>query len=309
MVVPWLEFGSARLAEPFFDQTVARLRRADPPAREETSGLETLLEFGETLPPVTPCGFIFHVSGCGSTLVANVLKKAAHTVVAAEMQPLSILLNPDAARFAEGPERSWEKLREAAYRALVSLLANYRSHSRERVVIKFPSWTIRYWAVVRSIWPSVPALVILREPVEVMVKAMPGTMGWMALKNTPEQACRLLGWSRSPDSVAEMSREEYAARVVGGYLAAAAAMPREGTKVVDYRDLDAGEMREIGEYFGLEIPAEKIERVLGVDAKDPDGVRPFQSDSARKQARATPLIRVAAYRWADADYRSLQKRA
>ena len=106
-----------------------------------------------------------------------------------------------------------------------------------------------------------------------------------------------------------MSGEEYAARVVGGYLDAAAAMPQDRTKVVDYRDLDAVEMREIGEYFGLEIPAEKIERVLRVDAKDPDGVRPFQSDTASKQARATPKIRDAAFHWADAGYRSLKMRA
>ena len=313
VVVPWLDFGAATLAEPFFDQTVARLRRADPPAKEETSGLETLLEFGETLPPVTPAGFIFHVSGCGSTLVANALKRALGTVVVTEMQPLSILLTPDAAGFAEGSGLSWEELREAAYRALVSLLANYRSHSPERVVIKFPSWTIQHWAVVRSIWPTVPTLVIIREPVEVMVKAMPGKMGkmmgWMELKNSPEQACRVLGWSSSPDSVAKMSREEYAARVVSGYFAAAAAMPRDRTKVVDYGDLDAGEMQEIGKYFGLEIPAEKIEQVLGVNAKDPEGVRPFRSDRESKQARATPLIRVAAFHWADADYRSLKKRA
>ena len=269
-MVPWLEFGAARLAEPFFDQTVARLRRTNPPAKEETSQLETLLEFGETLPPAIPSGFIFHVSGCGSTLVANVLKRAAHTVVAAEFQPLSILLNPDAASFAEGSGVSWEKLREAAYRALVSLLANYRTHRPEQVVIKFPSWTIHHWPVVRAIWPSVPALVIVREPVEVMVKALPGKMGWMELKNTPEQACRLLGWNTPPELVAEMSREEYAARVVGGYLAAAATMPRERTKAVDYGDLDAGEMREIGDYFGLDVPLEKIERVLGVDAKDPE---------------------------------------
>ncbi len=80
-VVRWLEFGSAKLSGTVL-QTDGRKTalRTEPPASEAQSGLDTLLERGERLRPVTPAGFIFHVSRCGSTLIANALKTAERAV-------------------------------------------------------------------------------------------------------------------------------------------------------------------------------------------------------------------------------------
>ena len=79
--VNWVEVGSTPLAEPFFDQTLTRLREATPAAREILTDIDTLFRVGEVLPRPQPAGFIFHISRCGSTLLANALKTSDQVVV------------------------------------------------------------------------------------------------------------------------------------------------------------------------------------------------------------------------------------
>ena len=65
----WMDMSGVSLAEPFFQQTVERLR-ADG-RRELFTEFDVLLELEKQLDSVQPTGFIFHSSRCGSTLVAN----------------------------------------------------------------------------------------------------------------------------------------------------------------------------------------------------------------------------------------------
>ena len=90
----WMEFDGSTFAEPFFEQTISRLRQSTPAVREIDTDLETLLRAGKTRPKVAPAGFIFHVSHCGSTLVANALKTAKGAVVVAEHPVVANLLLP-----------------------------------------------------------------------------------------------------------------------------------------------------------------------------------------------------------------------
>lgn len=300
-VVRWLEFGSAKLAEPFFDQTVERLLRAEPRANQALTDVETLLGLTRDLSPVTPAGFIFHVSRCGSTLIANALKAAEGAVVVSEAPALSMLLHPDAESLTGGE-------REAILRSLISLFARYRTGEPARVVIKFPSWNLMRWRVVSSYWPEVPCVVVIRDPVEVIAANLEVPTGWMELKESPEVARRMFGWNDLPRPVEEMRDAEYAARVLRSFYTSASEMEDERTRVVDYQDLDGGEIREIGALFGLELPA-GMERLPGTYSKDPSGAQSFEPDGARKQKLATGLVRSAAMQWASGPYRELRKRA
>ena len=307
-VVRWLEFGSAKLAEPFFVQTIERLRHASPPANEAWSDLETLLKLAEGLPPVTPAGFIFHVSRCGSTLIANALKTADRAVVVSEAPPLSILLHPDSYSFGPSVD-TWDRMRQALFRALISIFAHYRGDEPAPVVIKFPSWNILFWSLVRSYWPHVPAIVIIRNPVEVMMGNLNGG-GWMEFKKSPELAGRLFGWENLPRSVEEMSGSEFAARVLRSFYRCAREMADQGARILDYQDIDARQIRAIAAFFQVDLPAScfPIERIFGVYSKDADSVQPFQPDGPRKQKLATGLVRSAAHQWATAAYRNLKSR-
>jgi hypothetical protein len=307
-VVRWLEFGSAKLAEPFFAQTVERLRHASPPAKEARSDLEALLELAEGLSAVTPAGFIFHVSHCGSTLIANALKTADRAVVVSEAPPLSILLHPDSYSFGPSVD-TWDRMRQALFRALISIFAHYRGDEPAPVVIKFPSWNILFWSLVRSYWPDVPAIVIIRDPVEVMMGNLNGG-GWMEFKKSPELAGRLLGWKNLPRSVQEMSDGEFAARVLRRFYTCAREMADQGSRILDYQEIDVRQIRAIAALFHVELPASRfpIEQILGVYSKDANGAQPFQPDGPRKQKLATGLVRSAAHQWATAAYRDLKSR-
>lgn len=299
VMVPWVEFGAGKLADLAFDQTVAQLLRAAPPARQAGSSLDAILNLARPLPRAVPAGFVFHVSHCGAELVAHALRTAADTVVVSEAPPFSNLLHPDAELFS-GEIAAWPDLRQRLYYALASLFACYRTGEPEQIVLKFPSWCLLYWRIVRAVWPEVPCVVILRDPVEVMVNSMAGG-GWMDLKQSPEQACRLLGWSDPPRPVDRMTDEEYAARILGSFFDVAAGMPVERTRMVDYRDLDAAGAQSIGEYFGLAAPLEQIERMISADS--------LKRERARAQSLATPLLRTAAFQWAAPGYERLKRRA
>ena len=82
--VEWLFFGHKVLSEPFFQQSVSRLRADNQNVATRTTGPNILLRCKQEIPP---SGFIFHVSRCGSTLLSNALKTVPGMVVISEANP------------------------------------------------------------------------------------------------------------------------------------------------------------------------------------------------------------------------------
>src|SRR6266700_3036006 len=74
--VTWIRKGPNLFSEPFFHDTVNRLRSLHPSAEERATGSQDLLALGAELPAVKPLAFIFHISRCGSTLIANSFREA-----------------------------------------------------------------------------------------------------------------------------------------------------------------------------------------------------------------------------------------
>ena len=214
-LVHWMEFGSTQLAEPFFSGTVDKLRAATPPAREMATDVETLLRVSSRLPATRPAGFIFHLSHCGSTLVANAMKTADRAVVVSESRPVSHLLRRSQTLSPYLQDR-WDRTRRMLLNSLFSLFAHYRTGEAEPLVIKFVSLDILGMQLVRSYWPEVPCVIVIRDPVEVMVTNLKGR-GWMSLKERPEYATGLLGWTDLPRPPAAMIDEEFCARVLGSF--------------------------------------------------------------------------------------------
>ena len=81
--VEWAYFGSRRLTEPFFEDSLRAARR-NPFARLFQH--ETRLPSSDSGPP--PAGFIFHTSRCGSTLIAQMLAALPRAVVISEAAPI-----------------------------------------------------------------------------------------------------------------------------------------------------------------------------------------------------------------------------
>src|SRR5580693_6151087 len=88
-MIRWVKVGSTRLTEPFYWQTVERACRECGPVQTLETDLQAIIDIGETLPSIVPAGLIFHVTRCGSTLVANAMRIANRTVVVCEHDLIS----------------------------------------------------------------------------------------------------------------------------------------------------------------------------------------------------------------------------
>src|SRR5689334_14673047 len=80
----WLEMTGVELAEPFFQQTVDRVKSKHPERREIFTEFDTLVQLEKTFDTVAPTGFIFHSSRCGSTLLANACRALDGAIVLSE---------------------------------------------------------------------------------------------------------------------------------------------------------------------------------------------------------------------------------
>jgi hypothetical protein len=304
--VRWMEFGTTPLAEPFLYHTVTRLREVNPPARELETDLEAVLRVGGQHAIIPPLGFIFHISRCGSTLIANALKLSRGTRVVSEARPITQLFLPYSDPGPYLADRRTQ-MRRMLLNSLFSIFANYNSTDVKPLIIKFMSINTLCMSTIRSFWPQVPCIVVIRDPVEVIVGNLTGG-GLMSYKTDPAMACEMFRWQCSRTHVENMANEEFCAKVVGRYLEAALNERGENCRVVDYEDINAAKIHDIAAFFKIEFSPQLniLDKVLGNYAKDPTASRQFEDDRARKQRSATSRVRDAAKRWAIPAYTSLR---
>src|SRR5688572_16934434 len=73
-MVDWCYAGSMRFTQPFFEDTVQQMfRRPFSLLFRHQTSFEFLGKLCDSQSGLTPTGFIFHMSRCGSTLVAQML--------------------------------------------------------------------------------------------------------------------------------------------------------------------------------------------------------------------------------------------
>ncbi len=290
--VMWVDFGSKGLDEPFFQETVLALQREK--AAQRLTGIAELVAAAKPLREVAPAGVILHISRCGSTLLSNALKAARSTAVLSEARTILLLTNPP-----------FEATRVELLRSVISLYSHRLEASS--IVLKCHPISLLNIRLIRSIWPAVPFVIVIRDPVEIMVSMFEKPAGWLQFFRTPLGGS-LFGW---PQEVgAAMAKEEYCGRVLGRFCEAA--MAEDDCTVLDYSALDETAIRYVAGLFGLELPAagsDVMQRILKVDAKDVEGRRRFEEDGARKRRAGTPLMRQMVEVWAEPQYQALKRRA
>jgi hypothetical protein len=297
-MVDWCHVGARRPTEPFFTDFVEK-RLRDPFAlvfRHQTR-LDDLVALCDAAPGLPPAGFIFHMSRCGSTLVAQMLAQLDENLVLSEPGPLESLLR---LRLHAGgvPERRWM----AWLRAIVAAMAQPRCGGERRVIVKLDTWAVLALPMLRRAFPEVPWIFLHRDPVEVLVSHQRSTAAAMVPGAFPPQ---LFGVGIG--ELGTLSREAYQARVLGSLCEAAAERLHDGGLAVAYEELPDAVPTSIAAHFGLSLQAGDVQRmaaVSGLDAKRPG--RPFSADSMAKQLEAPPTLRQAAERWATPAWTRLQ---
>jgi len=289
-VVRWCFTEGAQFDEPFFEQTIDCCLR--DPFRllfwRET-GIDALAELASEAPGLEPSGFIFHMSRCGSTLVARMLGSLPRVLVVSEAGPIDEILRTGAV--------DW-------LRWMVSALGQSRRPGQTRLVIKLDAWAIFALPLVREAFPAVPCVFVYRDPVEVVVSHL-GHRGYHTVPGTlpPEW----LGLSEL--MLQTLEPEQYVAAVLGAICDAAVARARAGAlTLVNYDSLPGSVAAAVAPLFGIAVgPAARAAFALaaGQDAKNP--YIQFVPDRADKRRRADARVREAVDVWLRPSYEALEQ--
>jgi hypothetical protein len=298
-MLDWCYFGQRRLTEPFFDQTIdVALRQPFNLLFRHQTPLAALAELYERDPGLPPSGFIFHVSRCGSTLVAQALATLAQTIVVAEAGPIDGVLQAHhhAPAISDAQRIAW-------LRWMVGAFGRPRSGQERHLVIKFDSWHTHDLPLIRRAFPEVPWIFVYRDPIEVLVShgRMPGLQMVPGLVDP-----RALGLD--PATIFELPQLEYRARVLAGiYQAATEHTPTLGGRLVPYHTLPGAIWDSLLSYFKIEHSADDVERLRQTaqrNAKRP--TQPFADDTTDKQQAASAELRALADRWVRPHYERLE---
>ncbi|MBA4044096.1 MAG: aspartyl beta-hydroxylase [Erythrobacter sp.] len=276
-LVEWANFGTAPLDDPFFEFPLRKARQ-HPVSR--LFGWCTPLS---RLAAETPCldGLVFHMSRCGSTLVAQVLAAMPGNLVLSEPAPFDALLQFCAAR-----EDIALETRIALLRGMAAALASERGAPVRRRFLKTDCWHAGALPLLRAAFPDCPWIFLYRDAREVLMShaRMPGG------QTLPGPHAALVGI----DDPAARPGLDFAARVLAATCHKAADHADVGGGIfVDYAELPEAVTTRILPHFGV-VPDAADTAAIAValrrDAKEPH--RAF--DPHERPARATAAAAVIA---------------
>jgi len=291
-VVEWIWCDTPRFTEAFLDDTFTRLMRhpANVLFRRRTT-LAQLEAWVDRSPGIPPTGFIFHVSRCGSTLLAHLLGRLDGALVLSEPGPVDSVIRAG--------ERLGRERQIALLRAMVGALGQARTPEQDRLFVKFDAWNTLQHDLIRETFPTTPRVFLYREPVEVLVSAL-GQRGVHTVPGLLPAALFGIDEQTPPD--------DYAARVLGAiYGAGLEAHGRAPGLLVDYSQLPGAAWEAVAAHFGITPTAQEVERLTAASSRNPkQGDRPFEGDAAAKRAAAPDEHRALADRWMRPAYDRLE---
>lgn len=299
LMVDWCYAGSTRFTQPFFDDTVQQMfRRPFSLLFRHQTSFEFLGELCDAQPGLAPTGFIFHMSRCGSTLVAQMLAALEGNIVISEAPPID-----SAIRTAEDELATYTAARAQRLKWMVAALGRTRSDRERHYFIKFDSWNTLDLPLIGEAFPDVPWIFLYRDPVEVIVSQMrqrgsqmiPGALA----KQMPDIDL---------NDALRMPAEEYCARVLARICESALDHADDrNALLVNYNELPEAVTGVIREHFRVSYTPEEIEQMrhsAQFNAKTPQMF--FAPDSEEKRNEASDTARAAAETWVNPLYRKLE---
>ncbi|HEX4304007.1 MAG TPA: sulfotransferase [Rhizomicrobium sp.] len=296
LAVDWLFFGARPLAEPFFEDSMRRARMLpyNRLIRYRTS-LARLGEWAAHNPGLAPAGLIFHMSRCGSTLVAQMLAAVQTNVVVSEAAGIDAVVQFDRAGRAD-PQSCATLLAQ-----LTVALGQKRNGHETRYFIKLDSWHTLALPLFRRAFPTVPWVFLYRDPVEVLASQL--------MQRGMQTVPHYLPPSHfGIDSAENVSPEDYCALVLRRTCEAVIEHHAQGGGLlINYRDLPEAVAAQILPHFGVTpTPGERATMTArtAFDAKTP--MLSFSAEDDRRQKAAIAKAHSAG-KLLDAVYGQLER--
>jgi len=227
--VEWADLRPLRFTDAFFDDTVERWRKDTPGGRIVTTGLDALVTLDQA-PSLDPDGVVFHMSRCGSTLVARLLQRLPDCIVVSEPNCLNAVVDAS-------DDLIDDETRARLLRLVVRALGRRRFGNERQFVVKPSSWTIRKLPLFRRAFPDTPMVWLQRAPAEVLASLMANHPEWLTRREQDD----------APSALASVLAELLQA-----------ASQAETLTTVDYTELPDAVWTTIAPLFGILPPADKI---------------------------------------------------
>ncbi len=286
-MLDWCRTGTRRFTEPFFGDTIDELQR--DPARllfRRQTAFEEAAEWLRSHPGLAPSGFVFHMSRCGSTLVARMLGAVGSHRVLSEPTALNGVLRAALLDSTAPRETHRDRLR-----TVVGLLGA-PAPGESRYFVKLDCWHVLALPLFVEAFPETPWIFLHRDAGEVLVSQVRAAGAWSIPAALPPEVFGLGPGDTLP-------RPEYLARALARMCGAAWESRGLGRgRIVAYERLPGFACGPLVRHFGLSLGEEEIARMraaAGADAKNP-GVS-FSSDRADKRAALTPGLQRIVERW------------
>lgn len=235
-------------------------------------------------------GLIFHMSRCGSTLIAQALKAFPGVRVVSEPG----LLDTAVMLAISGHDPQW-----VLFRATLAALSQ-PGGGHDGVVLKTDAWHALLLGALREC-VAAPWLFVYRDACEVLASharepgrhTVPGML-----------PAALLGLDEID---ANVSLVEYAARVIGAICAAV--LPQAtAAALINYDELPDALLTRVAPRFALDptrVDTARLRDTVAQHAKRP--YEPFVDDRARKRMQLDAMQRAAAMRWIEPHYTALER--
>lgn len=274
-LVNWL-LPVGHATEPFHDETISRYRQQLLLNQiiQPCTSLGIAQQQAEKLVAVKPAGFIFHLSRCGSTLISGCLSELETTCVFSESSLLTELL-------LDGSLSSTEQ--RLCLRAFINLQAT-AFPDRQQMIIKWNAWDIFRWDVIRAVYPEVPVIFLIRNPLEVL--ASHHRSAGRHMSGDPTLANYHPVFSSCANTDAQLEKRM---QVLHAILCAMQDFyPEQSGRLIDYQQLSAGIVTTLVQFFGInidEIDARKIQARMQFHSKNVGQI--FAPDTVNKRSLFT----------------------
>lgn len=255
--IEWLHFAGVKPAKPFYADSI---REAAVRPFNRAFRIHTPLDrFIETAEAAMPSGLIFHMSRCGSTLLAQMLSAAPDLVALAEPDPFDELLQAPLPRAQH----------VAALRAMAAALGRGYRH----YFLKTDSWHSLDLPLLAEAFPGVPWIFLYRDPLEVLAShaRLPGRQ---TVPGVVPRLASLETGSHGLDHAAQILAHIGQAVIDHGV--------EKGGMLVHYRELPNALFTRILPHFG--IPPSPADRALMAEAAQRDAKAPGTTFSPAPQA-------------------------
>lgn len=262
--------------EPFQDEYISRCRQQLlNQIIQPCSSLKFETQQVGRLVDIQPAGFIFHLSRCGSTLISGCLSELDATCILSESPLLTDLLLDSSLTSAE--QKNFLQL-------FIDLQAAVFP-DRPQMIIKWNAWDIFRWELIRKIYPDVPVIFLVRDPVEILASHQRSSGRHMAGDVTLANFHPVFAIQHTGDSMLD-----WQIQVLRGLLLAMTEKSAfANTMVIDYQHWGEQSLVSVLNLFGCgtnELGFLKIQERMRFHSKLPGQV--FVADKVKKQNYFTP---------------------